>query len=105
MRSTGGFEVEYEDALAAGNAMLRVSDDVAAAGQVGVLVGARLYGGSVLPAAAGRFADRFTHLLVQGLAEEADAAGESLRATVRHYEETDILAPGLFPTATGPAFV
>lgn len=95
---SGGFEVELDEAWAAGSALLRAGDDVAAAGRAGLLLGSGAYGPTALQLAAERFADRFTHALIQGLAEDAVAAGENLHATVRDYQDADFLAPSLFPT-------
>lgn len=100
---TSGFEVEYEEAWAAGSALLRAGDDVDAAGRAGILLGADAYGGARLVGAGRSFGARFEHLLVQGLAEEAVAAGENLHATVRDYADVDVLALGLLPAAPAGA--
>ena len=97
----GCVEIEYDEALAAGSALLQTGDDIAAAGRAGLLLGCRSYGGDVLQGAAQRFADRFTHLMVQGLAEDAVAAGENLRATVRAYQDGDSLVPVLLAQSSG----
>lgn len=101
---TSGFEVEYEEAWAAGSALLRAGDEVEGAGRAGIALGADFYGGALLVGAGRRFGARFEHLLIQGLAEEAVAAGENLHATVRDYVDSDILAPGLLAAAPAGAW-
>ncbi|WP_188037029.1 hypothetical protein [Actinotalea sp. JY-7885] len=101
MTGAGGFEVEYDEAWAAGSALLQAGDDVTTVGRAGLLLAAASYGDRTLTAAAHRFADRYTHLLVQGLGEEAVDAGENLHATVREYRDSDVLAPSSEPTSSG----
>lgn len=93
-----GFGVEYDEAWAAGSALLQAGDDVVAAGRAGLLLGSSAYGNQRLVDAARRFGDRYEHLLTQGLGEEAGYAGENLHATVRDYRDMDISVPVVFPT-------
>lgn len=103
MTMAGGFEVEYDEAWAAGSASLAAGDGVTATGRAGLLLGASSYGGDDLARAGRRFAERCEHMLVQGIGEDAISAGESLRATVTDYRDSDIMAPGLLPSAPSGA--
>lgn len=76
----------------AGSAMLTLGDALEHLGGVEVLAARGVYGSDALAAAAGRFADRYGHL-VRATGGSLHDAGEVLRATADDYEDVDVRAP------------
>lgn len=75
--------------------MLGVGDDVAVIGAVRILDGRDSYGHAGLTAAAGRFSERWGHL-VRSQGRQLCDAGDVLKATAADYAEMEILAPARF---------
>ena len=83
---------DLADLRGAGAAMLGLGDAVERLGRREVLAGRDAYGCPELAAAAGRFADRYGHL-VRSTGGALHDAGEVLRSTAGHYEDADVMAP------------
>lgn len=84
--------VDLAELRAAGTAMLALGDAVEVLGRAEVLGGRGAYGSWALADAAGRFADRYGHLVRCAGGALCDA-GEVLRATADDYAEVDVVAP------------
>lgn len=84
------FEVDTEELRAAGSAMVRTGDDLAASARRGLLLAEGSYGVRELDGAGARFASRFTYL-VDGLGEEIANVGVHMRGSADAYEEVDAM--------------
>ena len=93
--SGNAFGVDTDEVRAAGNAVLRASDAVEAAGRSRVMTDAGRWGDATAESAGVRFANRFEYLL-QGLGTKTEGAGSALRSSASTYDDMDFASKANF---------
>lgn len=90
MSESGFFEVDTDELRTQGASVVRLGDEVEAAGRRALMAACDQYGTDGLRAAADRFGSRFQYL-VQGLGAEVADMGVDMRASAYHIEEMEAL--------------